>query len=170
MAYRWGYMAVWRGSRQYADAKFPHPEFFESAQFARQHLQASLDSAGEATTEGLAGSLLRTAPDTAVEILVICGSQWAYAGGEQRAWAVFPVPDGLSAEQAGEAFCYRIMNDHRRAWAERWFRNEVIYNDRVTLNSGSGRVSNSGCVVVAVTGLGAVGALAGAWARSRWGL
>lgn len=160
MAHRWGYMAIWRGSAGYSDAKFPHPEFFESAQLARQHLQASLDSYGEATTEGLAGSLLRTAPDTAVEILVICG--------EERAWAVFPVPDGFSAEQAGGAFVSRIMNDHRRAWGW-WLGNEVIYNDRVTLNSGSGRVSNSGCVVVAVTGLGAVGALAGAWARSRWG-
>ena len=71
-------------------------------------------------------------------------------------WVVYPIPHGLSLEQADIFF----LEDHLRELDQR------LLKSRTNSASVSPR---AGCAMVAFAGLGAIGAVAAPWARARWG-
>lgn len=153
MARRWGWTAVHAGGRPFSVGTYPHLGFFATPQHARQHLQSVLDGAHPASTAGVAAALLRTAPYTAGEIILTCPPS--------DAWLIYPVDDDISAEQAASA-------SYRRNMPAIWKQLDARKTEnRITVNDLAG--GKTGCVVVALTVLGVVGAVAASWARIRGG-
>lgn len=127
---------------------------FETKEAARADLQRFLDGYPEHSTKALAAALLPMAGWRGQELLVACPPKLA--------WAVFPVPQGQSVDQAGVFF----LQDHMNELDDR------LLNTRTNSTTGPGAVagagSGSGCAVLALVALGAFGAVAASLAQAIW--
>jgi hypothetical protein len=142
MGQQWGW-SEFVAAGPYRGEIITFPDSFETKARAQEHLLRYLENAGNPTGE-VAAPLVRQAASTGNGLLVTAPPT--------HAWFVYPVADGVST---GQAAAFYVADHEKELW-------QRLLNTR--RNSAS---ADSGCVVVAMS---VVGAVVAAWARGKWGV